>query len=88
MGSKPLRRSLRDENKQFLVAEPVLTQEDWKVLWDRKAGVILAVQHLDQLSKGEIFDSNDDWREAHAQPMIQEKGSKVTVSVLSNDRGQ
>jgi hypothetical protein len=85
---KWLRRSLKEENKQFLFAEPVLTQEGWKVLWGRKEGVILAVQHLNQLSKGEIFDSNDDWRGAPAQLMIQERGSKVTVSVLSHDKTQ
>ena len=77
---KWLRRSLKEENKQFLFAEPVLTQEGWKVLWGRKEGVILAVQHLDQLSKGEIFDSNDDWRGAHAQLMIQEKGSDFAIA--------
>jgi hypothetical protein len=83
-----LRRSLQDDNKQFLVAEPVLKLTDRKVLWDRVAGVIIAVQHLCQLSKGEIFNIKDDWREAQAQPMVQETGFKVTVSVLSNNRGQ
>jgi hypothetical protein len=83
-----LRMSLSAEKKQFLVAEPVLKQTDRKVLWDRDAGVIIAVQHLLQLSKGEIFDSTGDWREAHAQIMVQEAGFKVRVSVLSYDKGQ
>jgi hypothetical protein len=81
-----LHRSLQDENKQFLVAEPVLKQTDRKVLWDRVAGVIMNVQHLCQLSKGEIFNIKDDWREAQAQSMVQETVFKVTVSVLSNDQ--
>ena len=61
-----LRMSLTADGKEFLVAEPVLKQKDRSMVWDLDAGVIIAVQNLLQLSKGEIFDNTGDWCEARA----------------------
>jgi hypothetical protein len=83
-----LRKSLMPDGKQFLVAEPVLKQKERSVFWDLEAGVLIAAQDLHQLVKGEIFDSNGDWRAARAQTMPQEAGLKVEVSVLVFDKGK
>ena len=52
-----LRMNLTCDDKEFLIAEPVLKQQDRSVIWDRDAGIIVAVQALSQLWKGKILDN-------------------------------
>jgi hypothetical protein len=77
-----LRTSLAMEGKEFLLAQPVFGNKDRNhTFWDLGAGAVVAVQHLNQLTAGKVFDDSGGWQGAGVIPEHREAGTRETISV-------